>query len=109
VGEYEADVPEACERAGKQQVCNCSGRVLRDFRNERRYIRNERPSAMRDGRVHKHHCLAPIEFFENGDKRGVSHPLVTRVIAIARQQANSVRLEYVESVFDLAQTAFRIG
>ncbi len=50
-------------------------------------------------------CLAAIEFLHDEIEGGVTEPLVS----IAREQGDSIRLQYIERVLDLAKASFRIG
>jgi hypothetical protein len=62
----------------------------------------------RYNRMHKHDGLAPVEFFENRKKGGIAEPLGSSAVAVAGQNANPVRLQYVERIFDFSQAAFGI-
>ena len=50
------------------------------------------------------HGLAPVELGHHRLERGIAEPLV----AVAREQADAVGLERIESIFDLAQARFNI-
>src|ERR1700674_1383452 len=50
------------------------------------------------------HSPAPVEFLENRSEKRIAEPFV----AVAREHANALGLEYIEAVLDLAQAAFDI-
>src|ERR1700724_1328101 len=102
MGKDEPDVLELRERAGNEQIGHCSRRVLRNFEHYGAYIRQQCATAQSRSRMHEHHRLAAIQFFENWFVSRMPQPFVV----ITGHEPDPIRIEHPECVFDLAQAPF---
>src|SRR5882672_1180364 len=55
--------------------------------------------------MYEYDCLTLVELFKNWKVRRIAQPFV----AVAGQDANAVRLKYVECVLDLTQSTIYVG
>src|SRR5260370_33453430 len=105
MGKDEADIRVAAERIALEVADHGSGDIEIVFHDAVDNAGLKRTAT--DGRrgVNKNNGLAAVEFLVHGREDGIAGPFV----AIAGPQADAVRLERVERVFNLAQTAIRVG
>ena len=105
VGEDPANVRKAHCGSGEHEMRNGPRGIGCVFDRRRRYAGNEPSAAIRGGGVDIDHRLAPIQFLVDRGKRGIAEILGL----VTGQQADAVRLEHFEGVFDLLEAALHVG
>ena len=105
VGDDEVDIGVVREHTVPQQAQHGAIHVVVELRHVVGYSRGIQTAMRSCVRVQEHCRSTPIEFFEDRHLRGVARPHLCGT----RVHRDAVRVERVERVLDLAQTAVRVG
>src|SRR5262249_6899636 len=104
VGEDPANIRKLYCRSAEHDVRDGTRGIGGVFDRPRRDARNEAAAASRRGRVDVNDGLATVELFINRGKRRIAEIFVL----IAGQQADPIRLERVQGVFDLLEASLHV-